>query len=313
MARRELPLVQSIPLWLAVHGAGIAVAVLPRKLELLLGKWLGRLVLLVDRKRRRIAEENLERCLPEKSLEARTTILRKNYEHWGTIFFELLHIFTPIPGHYRRYAKKNLVLEGYEHWKKVHDRGKGVLFASCHVGSWEFLVASGGLNDLHLTMVTRRLTPAWLHRRIENRRLSIDVKAVYQPRTLPVVLKALRNNESVGFVIDQYAAPDTGGVKVRFFGYLVNTLAAIGPIANKTGAGVCPASTYRDSEGIVHVVIEPELDFGSAAGDPVKTTQILAHKVEDWIRAHPEQWLWGHRRFKEADLSDYEPREGLKT
>jgi len=265
---------------------------------------LGRIILLIDRRRCAIADENLRRCLPELSDAEHSHLLKRNFEHYGIIALELMHVFTPVPGHYKRYARSISVLEGYENWKKAHDKGKGVLFASCHSGSWEMLVAQGGLCGMELTMVTRRLQPDWFHERIKAMRLTMEVKAAYQPRTLPTVLKALRNNESVGFVIDQYAAPDAGGVPVRFFGFEVNTLGAIGPIANKTGAAIIPGHAYRDEDGIVHVVLEPEMPLG----DLETSTQRIADKVESWIRAHPDQWLWGHRRFKHADMDDRQPR-----
>lgn len=297
-----MPLWQSAPLWLVLNAAALAVGLLPRRLELALGRALGRLALRVDPKRRRIAEENLSRCLPDRPPEARRRLLEANYEHYGVLALELLHMFSPLPGHYRRYARRIAVLEGFEHWKRASDKGKGLIFASCHLGNWEMMVAMGALHGIPLTMVTRHLKPEWLHRRVERARLSVAVKAAYQPRTLPTLMRALRNGESVGFVIDQYAPPPMG-VPARFFGATVDTLGAVGPLAQRTGAAVVPVSTRRDEDGIVHVVIEPELDLGEALADQRRSTQALADRVEAWIRACPEQWLWVHRRFKNAAWS----------
>jgi KDO2-lipid IV(A) lauroyltransferase len=37
-----------------------------------------------------------------------------------------------------------------------------------------------------------------------------------------------------------------------------------------------------------------------AAGriDIAATTQIIMSVIEGWIREHPEQWLWQHRRWR---------------
>lgn len=303
MARREIPAWQSAPLWALLTGLGLAVGCLPRAVELALGRALGRLALLIDRKRARIAADNIGRCLPELSARARRDLLRRNFEHYGIVGLELLHIFCPIPGHYRRYCLAVGRLEGYEHWKRASDKGKGLLFASSHVGNWEFLGNMGALRGIPITIVTRRLVPPWLMSRIESMRHSVGVKAAYQPRTMPTVLKALRRGESVGFVIDQYAAPPAGMPAV-FFGVEVDTLAAVGPLAQRTGAPIVPVSTVRGRDGIIRVRIEPELDFGADAGDAKKTTQALAAMVERWVRANPEQWLWGHRRFKNVKWPD---------
>ncbi|MFA5137866.1 MAG: hypothetical protein WC728_01445 [Elusimicrobiota bacterium] len=269
----------------------------PRRAEIWVGPRLGRLFLALDLKRWRVAEENLKRCLPELDEAGRWELIKANYRHYGVLAFELMHLFSPLKGHYRRYMQRISALEGYENWKRASDKGKGVIFASSHVGNWEVMAAAGGLAGIKLTIVTRRLKPDWLLGKVEASRLSVGVKAAYQPRTLPAVLRALRSGESVGFVIDQYAPPPMG-MPAMFFNTPVDTLAAVGPLVERTGAAVVPVTTWRDPEGIVHVRIEPELELGEAVKDPAAVTQVLARKVESWVRACPEQWLWVHRRFK---------------
>lgn len=297
MARRTMPAWQSAPLRVLLAVVGLAATLSPRPLERVLAPLLGRLLLALDWKRWRVADENLRRCFPDMDAGERWALIKKNYAHYGFLVFELAHAFSPVPGHYRRFAERIAVLEGFEHWKRAHDLGKGVLFASSHVGNWEMMAAMGGLHGIPLTIVTRRLTPEWLLKKMESARLSVNVRAAYQPRTLPTILRALRGGESVGFVIDQYAPPPMG-LKVRFFGVEVDTLAAVGPLAQRIGAPIVPVSTHRDERGIIHVRIEPALELGEDSADQTKVTQVLADKVESWIRAHPAQWLWVHRRFK---------------
>jgi len=35
--------------------------------------------------------------------------------------------------------------------------------------------------------------------------------------------------------------------------------------------------------------------------DVAGTMQIITSVVEGWIREHPEQWLWQHRRWRPED------------
>lgn len=302
MGHRPMPAWQSAPLWFLMNLCGAVSTLRPRRAEILIGPILGRLLLALDPKRWRIAEENIERCLPDLDRDARWELIKANYRHYGVLAFELMHLFSPLKGHYRRYMERISVLEGCENWKRASDKGKGVIFASSHLGNWEVMAAAGGLAGMKLTIVTRRLKPEWLLRRVEAARLSVGVKAAYQPRTLPAVLRALRSGESVGFVIDQYASPPMGMPAV-FFNTRVDTLAAVGPLVERTGAAVVPVTTWRDPEGIVHVRVEPELELGESAKDPAAVTQILASKVEAWVRERPEQWLWVHRRFKNLGTS----------
>lgn len=289
----------------AVLGAlGAAVSFVPRSWELAAGPVLGRLALLVDRKRRKIAHDNIRRCLPELGPDGWSRLLRENFEHYGVLFFELLHMFSPLPGHYRRYASRTAFLEGIEHWRRAHDKGKGVLFVSAHLGNWELMAAAGAMGGVPLTIVTRHLKPEWLHRKMLEARASVGFGCLFNDEN-PArgILGALRRGESVGFVMDQYAPPPTGA-RVPFFGIEVDTLAAVGTFAQRSGAAIIPVYQRRDSAGVVRVVIEPELDLGEARKDPAASTARLSLKTEEWIRRKPAQWLWAHRRFKGVVWSD---------
>lgn len=299
-----MPPWQSGPLWVIVTVAAAAVMVLPRWLEMRLGCLIGRVIALAAGKRREVAMENMRRCLPELSDAQRADLLRRNFEHWGILLFEMLHMFSPVEGHFARYVRRISVIEGYEHWKKAHDKGKGVIFAGNHVGNWEVVSAQAGLNDMDMMIVTRNLTPSWVHDRMVACRRSVGVEPILRPKTLPTVLKSLRGGASLVFAMDQYSPPDAGGIKARFFGYSVNTLGAIALFARKTGAAIVPGSSYRDEDGIIHVFVEPEIELGEAEGDVPRSTQLIVDKTEDYIRRHPDQWTWGHRRFKLVDWTD---------
>lgn len=284
-------------LWILLNALGTAATLLPRSLELVIGPWLGRIALAVDPKRRGIAEENIKRCFPAMSDSERAELLRANYEHYGILALELLHLFSPIPGHWRSYVNRVAVVVGFDNWQRAHDKGKGVIFLSLHMANWELMAARGAQNGIKVTIATRHLKPPWLLRKMESSRLSAGVKAAYLPDTVPTLLRGLKKGESIGFVLDQYAPPPMG-VPARFFGVEVDTLGAVGTFSDRYRAPIIPVWQVRRPDGIVEIRFEPELELGAAAKDPKASTQILVSRVESWIRQNPSQWLWVHRRFK---------------
>lgn len=284
-------------IWLGLILLGSAVAFLPRRLELLLGPKLGLLYMLLDARRRRIAYDNIRHCLPELGPAGWRRLLKENFEHYGILGLELLHMHSPIPGHWPRYVRRVAVIEGFENWRRAHDKGRGTIFFSAHLGNWELMAARGAQYGIPIVMATRHLKPEWLHVRMQAVRRSAGVECAYQPRTLPTLLRALKDGKSAGFVLDQYCAPPAGA-PVPFFGVAVDTLAIVGPLAQRTGAAIVPVMQRRDPDGAVHVVFEPELELGAIAKDPVRSTEIMSAKIEAWIRKTPAQWLWAHRRFK---------------
>lgn len=287
----------SWPLRALLFSLGLAATLLPRRLELLLGPRLGRLALLLDPKRRGIALDNLRRCLPELEPDGRNRLLRENYEHYGLLALEILHMFSPVPGHYHGYVERVCRLEGFENWKRANEKGRGVILFSGHLANWELALAAGAMAGMPFTIVTRHLKPEWLHKKVERARFETGVRAAYLPRTLPAILKALRKGETVGFAIDQYAHPPEG-IPARFFGTAVNTLGAVGVFAQRYGAAIVPVRAIRDLGGAVRVLLEPELELGDGLKDSGKTTQLLTGLIESWIRERPREWLWVHRRFK---------------
>ncbi|MDE2491428.1 MAG: hypothetical protein KGM24_11300 [Elusimicrobia bacterium] len=289
---------------LPVHGLGLFVFFLPRRAELALGRLLGRAALAVDPKRPPTVRENLRRCLPELSGAEREALVRANYEHYGILTLELAHMFAPVPGHWRRYAERFTRVEGLENWKRAHDKDKGTIFFGAHLANWELMAAAGALAGIPITMTTRHLKPAWLDRWMERVRLTTGVRCVYQPRTMPAVMKTLRARASVGFVLDQYMVPPMGQ-KLRFFGVKVDTLAVVAPLARRTGAGVIPVRQRREPDGTVTVMFEPEVPLD---GSDEELNQRYCDRVEAWIRERPAEWLWAHRRFKHADWSEADRR-----
>ncbi len=274
----------------------LLVSLIPRSLEVPFGRRLGRALMRIST-RRNIALQNIRNCYPGRPSSEHKKLLTANYEHYGVLMLELLHMFSPIRGHYRRYVSQKTKVRGIDNFKAAQARGKGVIFVASHLANWELMVAGGAMAGVDITMVTKRLKPSWLHSKIERTRKEAGVSAVYEPRTLPVVLRALRANQGVGFVMDQYAGPPIG-IKVPFFGVEVGTLAAVGTLVERTRASVVPVLSRRNEAGQIEVEILPELSF--AETDVTYVTSDLALRVEQWVKANPAQWLWIHRRFKQV-------------
>ncbi|MCM2277835.1 MAG: lysophospholipid acyltransferase family protein [Oligoflexia bacterium] len=248
-----------------------------------------------------VVRGNLEIAFPAEAA-MRERIFVEAYRHLGALAFEIIALFGPM----RRFVLKNAELRGLENWRQAKAAGKGVIFLSSHVGNWEIMAAAGSLHGgMDLMIVTKRLKPDWLHRAIERGRGRCGVRATYEPRTLKDVLRHLGVNGTVGFVLDQYAGAPVG-VRVPFFGVAVGTSTALATLARRTGAAVLPVLNYRTPEGRFVVEIRPALQKGSVGGDAAyeiaAATATYAKEMEKDILAHPDQWLWIHRRFK-GDLS----------
>ncbi|MCM2322266.1 MAG: lysophospholipid acyltransferase family protein [Oligoflexia bacterium] len=270
----------------ARRGCAVALGALLRKVGLRAG----------------VVRRNLELAFPGDP-EARQRYFVESYRHLAALGLEILLHFGPM----RRYVLRHAELRGLENWKAAHDAGKGVIFLSNHVGNWEIMAAAGALHGgMDLMIVTKLLKPEWLHRAIERSRRRCGVSATYEPRTLKDVLRHLGRGGTVGFVLDQYAGPPVG-VRVPFFGVAVGTSTALATLARRTGAAVLPVANYRKPSGDFVIEVRPALAWRTVSNEePIleiaANTAAYASEMEKDILAHPDQWLWIHRRFK-GDLS----------
>ena len=249
--------------------------------------------------RKRVIRSNLELAFPG----AGRPSLGDAYLHFARLSLEILLLFGPM----REFALAQ-ELRGLEHWQAARKKGKGVIFLSSHIGNWEVMAAVGAAkHGMELMLVTKHLKPEWLHRAIERGRARCSVLATYEPRTMKDLLRHLRGNGTVGFVLDQYAGPPLG-LRVPFLGVTVGTPTTVALIARRTGAAVVPVVNSRDEGGRFVVELGPEMPLSeeNEGSDPSHLlgvdTARMAAIIEADVRRFPKQWLWTHRRFK-GDLS----------
>jgi KDO2-lipid IV(A) lauroyltransferase len=92
------------------------------------------------------------------------------------------------------------------------------------------------------------------------------------------------------------------GVFVPFFGVPACTASGIARVALHTDAAVVPAFTVWDAaQHRYRIHFEPALSLlrtGNDEADAEANTARFTAVIENFVRRHPDQWLWVHRRWK---------------
>jgi KDO2-lipid IV(A) lauroyltransferase len=123
---------------------------------------------------------------------------------------------------------------------------------------------------------------------------------IYKQRALARVMKTLRGGGVVAVLIDQNVQ-ENDGLFVRFFGRPASTTTVAAAIGLKTGCAIVPGHCWLRQDGRYQMSYEPPLNWtrtGRHDEDVARLTQQLTSTIEGWVREHPEQWLWLHRRWK---------------
>ena len=177
--------------------------------------------------------------------------------------------------------------------------GKPALIFASHLANWELPALAAVAHGLDAAILYRRPNSASADRAIQKIRQVNMGTLIPAGRDAPFRLAdALQKGQHVAMLVDQYL---TGGVEVTFFG-------------RKTRANPMLARLLRQIECPVHgvrVIRLPGNRFRAELTEeipPVRdadgkidvqgTTQKITSIVEDWVREHPEQWLWLHRRWR---------------
>jgi KDO2-lipid IV(A) lauroyltransferase len=129
----------------------------PLGLAHVLGKVYARLLDLAIPRLRRVARRNLEAAYPELVPVRREAIIDGVFGSVG----RLLVSFARFPRIHRGNLDRWIRLEGGEHFETARRRGRGVLFATAHLGNWELIGSSNGAARSAATAPSaRRTSPA---------------------------------------------------------------------------------------------------------------------------------------------------------
>jgi len=185
--------------------------------------------------------------------------------------------------------------EGLENFQQAQARGKGVLVATGHFGNWELSAFAHAYLVAPMQIVVRPIDNPRIDALVESRRELSGNRAIAKKDAARGIMRALREGDAVGVLIDQNTTPDQG-VFIDFFGVKACAGSAFVKLAHHSGAAVVPGyALWSDKERRYVLHFEPAVEM---TGDVQQDTQQVHSRLEAAIRKHPDQWLWIHRRWK---------------
>jgi len=270
--------------------------VIPRKLWLKFCGVLGRIAYLFVRNTRRRVVKHLSIAFPEKTPQEVKKVSRQVFEFLGKNAGEMLRA-TQVKT--LSDLERFLVTDGLENYERAIQKGKGVIFLTCHLGAFDLQISNMALRGLNPNIIGTPLKDERLNELLWDYRNMHGAIAIERGRETFRLIKVLKSGGSIALLIDQ----DTK-VKskfVNFFGKPAATPVGATVLAMKTGAAVVPTYVYLGKDWKQHMHILPEIPIktsGDDEADMVYNTQVLTNFIEDVIRKYPEQWVWMHERWK---------------
>ena len=227
----------------------------------------------------------------------------------GRLVAELPKLWMSTAGKRQGKAEAPFTWQGEEHIEAAYATGKGVIFLTPHLGSFEMIGQAWGQDfgkrHGNFTVLFRPARKAWLAELVANSRNRPGLATV--PTNLSGVrqmIKALRKGEAVGLLPDQ-VPPDGMGLWTPFFGKDAYTMTLAARLHAQTGATVLVGFGERLPWGRGYVLhIQPLKQVLNQQNQALSenleaAVQQMNKEMEALIRSCPTQFLWGYGRYKE--------------
>ena len=247
----------------------------------------------------RIGRANLRAAFPDKDAAWIETTLRGAWENLGRVAGEYVHMdriwdFDPEHPNTGRILTDDVSL-----FTALLEDGKPCLCFAAHLGNWELPAIAAHAHGLESAVVYRMPNNKAIAKQIAAIRSSLMGRLIRsRPEAAFEMAAALEHGEHLGMLVDQHWSR---GVDITFFGRRCKANPTLARLARQFD---CPVVG-------VHVVRLPDHRFRVIGTGPITmprdehgvidvptATQMINSIVEGWIREHPEQWLWFHRRWR---------------
>jgi len=288
-----------------IYGFFQLLGMLPLRVGRGLGRGLGRLAFVMSGRYRRITIQNLAGAYPKIGSEEQNKLARKVFENLGMVLFEMAWSLRLNPRRFHRFFQ----VEGLDHLRNAHGKGKGVLVLTAHFGNWELLSVISAMIGYPLGVVYRPLDFQPLDRFIVNYRSRFGGRLIPKKKSFRRVLRALAGGKLVTLLMDQNVAWREG-VFAQFFGHPACTNKGMALLEMKTEAPIVPVFLIRRADGFTGRFLPeiPLIRTGDKTKDLEANTEQYNRVIESMVRAYPEQWFWVHRRWNTKPFYPW-PRE----
>ena len=186
-------------------------------------------------------------------------------------------------------------------FRTLRKEGKPALIFAAHLANWELPALVAARHGLDTALLFRRPNIRAVSDAVLKVRAGSMGTLVATGLDAPVrLLRLLEANRPVAMLADQHFVK---GVDVTFFGRPAKANPLIAQLARHIECPIYGTRVVRrhdDRNRFTIELTEPIAPARDAEGkiDITGTMQVITSVIEGWVREHPEQWLWLHRRWR---------------
>jgi KDO2-lipid IV(A) lauroyltransferase len=250
----------------------------------------------------RVGRANLVAAFPDKpaaEIEQILTGVWDNLGRYAVEFAQIDRLTNADPSH----PDDDIVADPAtsERFHRLRHDGKAALIFASHLANWELPALVAARHGLDTAVLFRRPNIRAVSDAVLKIRAGCMGTLVATGLDAPVKLgRMLEANRHVAMLADQHFVK---GVEVTFFGRRCKANPLIAQLARHVESPIHGTRIVRrgdDRNRFTIEMTEAIVPVRDAEGliDIQGTMQVITSVIEGWVREHPEQWLWLHRRWR---------------
>ncbi|ETZ05079.1 lysophospholipid acyltransferase family protein [Holospora undulata] len=242
-----------------------------------LAQWIGPLLPV-----HRVGMKNLIQVFPDWSADRRKDVLKKMWFHWGAVCGEYCHLGA--------FSLKKIQIEGKEGISSF--QGRPCIFVSGHFGNFQMISLALKQCGFKVTQVYRQANNPWVDKVMQRFQSQTCHRVVSkEDHSVKAIVQALQSNQAIVILVDQKFSQ---GPLLPFLGHLAYTTVVPARCAEKYRCPLIPVCAQRLKDGGFKVKFFPPIFYKNS---PKETMHCVNQYLEEWVKKHPEQWFWIHKRW----------------
>jgi lauroyl/myristoyl acyltransferase len=286
----------------AYRVAEAVVRVLPWRIAYWLGDRAADILLLVVPHNLNDLRANLRHVIPDADRRTFRRVVRRNVRNLTHSWVDVMEMSSR-----RVDLDTRIDMEHLEHFTDAVARGRGVIVASMHFGSWEVGLAGWNAAGGRMAVLAEVLRPRQLFERIIGARsyqnvqvIPIDIAAMREgdaqtarrigASSMREAFKVLRSGGVIAMALDRDMIGN--GEPLPFFGEPAPIPVGVVDIAMRSGAAIVPIILHREGHR-VRAAVHPEIAYAQDAPRDAEVRRVSSAVLatfEEAIREHPDQW-----------------------
>ncbi|TAF44207.1 MAG: lauroyl acyltransferase [Sphingobacteriales bacterium] len=269
------------------------ISYLPFRMLYILSDFLFLILYYVLKYRKKVVDDNLAACFPNKTVDERHLIAKQFFAFLADLIIESIKMISISAEE----AKKRFAIVNPQLLENYVNQGRNVIVVAGHYGNWEMANVVGFVSDKKKLVIYKPLSNKLFEDFLNRVRSKFSAIMVPMKMVMRTLVK-LKNEPTISFFLsDQTPVSHEANYFTKFLNQHTAVFLGVEKIAKTTNGVVVFCDVKPIKRGyyqcnFVTLIDEPRLT------SEFEITQIHTSYLEKIIKDKPQYWLWSHKRWK---------------